>query len=207
MVERWRALVERVGDKRRGAVWRAIFDDVCARYGAAERRYHTLEHVEACLRLLDGVRGRAGDADAIELAIWFHDAVYDSRRSDNEACSARLAEDALGRLGVARGIRERVGSLILATRHDGRVADADGGLMVDIDLAILGQPAAVFDAYEAGIRFEYEWVAEAAFRAGRAKVLRGFLERPSIYATEYFRGKLEEAARGNIMRSLARLGA
>ena len=207
MIERWMTLVGRVFEAGRTEVARAVYEDLIARYGASERRYHNLGHIQACLQLLDTVRGLAGSADAIELAIWFHDAIYDSHRSDNEECSAQLAAEALARLGAPGTLATVVSDLILATRHQAVPARPDAAILVDIDLAILGQPAAIFDAYEAGIRAEYGWVAEEDFRLGRSKVLRGFLRRPRIYATEYFHEALERAARENLARSLARLAA
>src|SRR5580698_10201794 len=100
MLDRWLALIARVSDDFHPDAAREVFDDLFARYTAADRRYHDFHHIEACLRLLDSVRGLARHPDSIELAIWFHDVVYDSRRSDNEEASASLAVDALGRLGV-----------------------------------------------------------------------------------------------------------
>ena len=55
---------------------------------------------------------------------------------------------------------------------------------MDIDLAILGQPQAVFDAYEKAVRAEYAFVSDEQFRVGRAAVLRSFLERPAIFTGE-----------------------
>jgi len=150
---------------------------------------------------------------AVITAIWFHDIVYDATRSDNEAASADLAEKLLREMGRGAGIDEAettsfiatVRGLIMDTRHAATPASLDGQYLVDIDLAILGQAAERFDAYEQAIRLEYAHVPEEAFRAGRAGVLRKFLERPAIYHTELFRQKYEAAARGNIARSIAAL--
>ena len=73
-----------------------------------------------------------------------------------------------------------------------------------IDLAILGASTEAFDVYEAAIRSEYGWVAESAFRERRRDIMRGFLERERIYSTDHFHRQLEEAARRNLRRSLAR---
>lgn len=207
MLERWLTLVGRVSPGGSGPEARAVHQDLVARYTAAERRYHDLRHIEACLNLLDGVRRLASSPDAVELAIWFHDAVYDSRRHDNEEASATLADGAMKRIGIDRETAQPVRGLILATRHAQPPVDADAALLVDIDLSILGQPEAVFDEYERGVRFEYAWVPEADFRAGRSKVLQSFLARPRIYCTDHFRGALEAGARANLARSLARLAS
>jgi predicted metal-dependent HD superfamily phosphohydrolase len=206
VLDRWLALVNRVAtEKIEHDAVRAVFDELHARYTAADRRYHDIHHIDDCLRLFDQVRRLASQPDAIELAIWFHDAIYDSHKSDNEAASASLADSALMQLSVPDALRRSVCELILATQHRVPPADPDAALLVDIDLSILGQPAAKFDAYEAGVRFEYAWVAEADFHAGRSKVLQSFLDRERIYTTKYFGAALEEAARRNLKRSLAKL--
>jgi predicted metal-dependent HD superfamily phosphohydrolase len=205
MLDRWRALVARVTDTPGNDAARAVFDDLFARYTAADRRYHDIHHIDDCLQLFDTVRALASKPDAIELAIWFHDAIYDSHKSDNEASSASLADSALMQLGVPRAMTQSVCDLILATQHNAPPTNPDAALLVDIDLSILGQPEPIFDAFEAGVRFEYAWVTDSAFRAGRSKVLQSFLDRPRIYTTDYFSAAFESSARENLTRTLANL--
>ncbi len=205
MLDRWLALIARVLKTPGHDAAKNVFDDLHTRYTEPHRRYHDIHHIDHCLQLFDTVRTLASQPDAIELAIWFHDAIYDSHKSDNEATSASLADSALMQLGVPRATRQSVCDLILATQHNAPPADPDPALLVDIDLSILGQPAPIFDAYEAGIRFEYAWVTESAFREGRSKVLQSFLDRPRIYTTDHFSAALESAARENLNRSLANL--
>jgi predicted metal-dependent HD superfamily phosphohydrolase len=164
MLDRWLALVARVTETPEHDAARAVFDDLYARYTAADRRYHDIQHIDECLQLFDTVRSLALQPDTIELAIWFHDAIYDSHKSDNEASSARLAESALVQLGVPRATRQSVCDLILAAQHNAPPTDPDAALLVDIDLSILGQPAPIFDAYEAGVRFEYSQLRQCVTR-------------------------------------------
>src|SRR6185295_1221583 len=112
----------------------------------------------------------------VEIALWFHDAVYDVHRHDNERRSADWARDALAGAGVAATAIARVEALVMATRHATTTpGSADEELLVDIDLAILGADAARFAEYAAQIRREYAHVADAEFRAGRSAVLAAFL--------------------------------
>src|SRR5439155_4146552 len=120
---------------------------------------------------------------AIELAIWFHDVIYDGRRQDNEERSAELADVQLKRLEIGDAFRAEVRRLILLTRHDREPADIDGKLMVDIDLASLARPAEVFNENTRLIRREYPHVAEADFARGRREMLGRFLARPRLYYT------------------------
>ena len=186
--------------------------ELSALYGAPDRHYHGLAHIEALLALAREYRSALSDPDAVEAAIWFHDAIYDSRRSDNETRSAELALERLaGRTGAER--RGRIATMIEATATHtlpdlgDKAAGRDAALFLDMDLSILGAAPAEFDAYEAAVRREYGWVEEEAWRAGRAAVLEKFLARPHIFHTEAFRQRFEAQARENLARSLAALGS
>lgn len=180
------------------------------RYGEPHRAYHTLEHVRACLAHFDAVRALLRQPARVELAIWFHDAIYDPRAADNEERSAQWAYEALRAAGAGEEAAQQVAALIRLTQHgaepgDGRPDGNDASLLLDIDLAILGADPAAFDAYEAQIRREYSWVPWPEFCRKRAAVLRTFTQRPAIYRTDYFRRRFEESARQNLRRSLEKL--
>ena len=182
----------------------ALFDRLAELYRSPGRHYHTDVHVTECLRALDGHRDLAERPDEVELAIWFHDAIYDTRRSDNEDASALLALECLGPLGVREDSLDRLAQLIRWTqRHDAQ--GRDGELLIDIDLGILGQAPEVFARYDAAIRAEYAWVPDQDYRAGRAQVLRSFLGRERIFVTPTFHDAFEGAARANLARALAQL--
>jgi predicted metal-dependent HD superfamily phosphohydrolase len=199
---RWDALWRRLGARGDAA---AVHDGLVGRYAEPHRAYHTLGHVAACLAEWDGARGGASDPDAGELALWFHDAVYDPRAGDNEARSADLAAAACREAGVGETFARRVAGLILETRHAGSPETPDGALVADADLAIFGRPPDEFAAYEAGIRREYAWVPVPEYRRGRSDILRRFLDRPAVYATSHFRERYEVQARRNLEGLLARL--
>ncbi|AZO01835.1 MULTISPECIES: hypothetical protein [unclassified Mesorhizobium] len=188
----------------------ALKSELAALYSAEDRHYHGLSHIEAMLALADEYRGLLDDPQAVEAAIWFHDAIYDSRAKDNEAKSAQLAEKRLaGRVDPGRIVR--IAAMINATANHQlpplRDEDAlsDAALLLDMDLAILGADPAVFDAYEQAVRLEYGWVEEPMWRAGRSAVLKSFLARPHIFYTAEFQNRFEPKARQNIERSLAAL--
>jgi predicted metal-dependent HD superfamily phosphohydrolase len=202
LANRWRALCQRMG--LRGDV-DAPFTRIVAAYEEPTRPYHNLRHIAECLGEFAAVHSQARDPDAIEAAIWFHDAIYDATRPDNEGKSADLAADVLRQLGADESRIGTIRELILATRHKTPPVDPDQQLLTDIDLAILGQPAAAFNAYERAIRQEYSYVPDAQFVAGRAAILKAFLARDVIYTTNYFRAKYDQAARENVKRSIARL--
>jgi predicted metal-dependent HD superfamily phosphohydrolase len=184
--------------------------ELAAAYTAPDRHYHDLRHIEALLGLADACGDAIIDREAVEAAIWFHDAVYDTRREDNEERSAALAEERLAGTASVERIA-RIAAMIRATaghaRPDfsGGPAAQDCALFLDMDLSILGSPEADFDAYEADVRREYDWVTDEQWRQGRRAVLAGLLARPAIYATERFRASHEATARSNLARAIARL--
>jgi len=175
------------------------------RWREPQRFYHGLRHLEECLARFAEVRALAQDADVVEAALWFHDAIYDARRDDNEARSAALARAMLEQRGVDSARIARVESIILATRHAFPSADPDAQLTCDIDLAVLGADEARFDEYERDVRAEYSWVPMPIFRVKRAEILMRFLASPRIFQTEWFHSRLDDAARDNLSRSLEAL--
>lgn len=193
---------------RWGRLWRtlklappaALGEALLARYGEEYRRYHTRQHLEECLDWLDRAHGQCERPAEVELALWFHDAVYAPGRSDNEERSADWAARALLEAGGSPEIAGRVRELVLATGHHRRPETRDQRVMVDIDLAILGAPAERFGQYEEQIRQEYPEVPLDRFRAARREFLAPWLQSPRIYRTEFFRERLEKPARENLAR-------
>lgn len=174
-------------------------------YAEPHRHYHSMQHLRECLALLDRLALQAQSAAQVEMALWFHDAIYDTGRHDNEQRSADWARQSAIDLGVDPGQAQRIADLILVTRHDAVPADADAALLVDIDLAILGAAPARFDEYERQVREEYHQVPDADFRRGRAAILQQFLARETLYSTPECRSWFEAAARDNLRRSIAHL--
>ena len=185
-----------------------LFNQLVRAYGEPQRHYHTLQHLRECLAHWDAASALARRPEEVELALWFHDAVYDPRRKDNEERSAQWAREAVAAAGCPPALGERIAQLVLATAsHQAAADDPDAQLLLDIDLAILGASPQRFDESSRQVRAEYAHVADADFRAGRSRVLAGFLARDRIYVTAPFHDALEQRARDNIGRSLAALQA
>lgn len=198
----WECLWQRLGAVGDG---RAVFDDLMCRWSEPQRAYHNVEHLEHCLAELRGVEESLTGRDAVEFALWFHDAVYEPKAADNEERSAELAGQVADTAGLSASFVACVTTLILATKRHEPATDRDTAVLLDVDLSILGQPLERFDRYEAEIRQEYAWVPGAMFRTKRAEILTAFLARPAIYQTEQFRARYEQAARTNLQRSIDRL--
>lgn len=184
--QRWMAMWKRLGAQGNAD---AVYNDLVARYSEPHRAYHTLTHVGYCLDELEQVQQIVTNPDAVELALWCHDAIYDTKSKDNEERSTALAVEMVRSASLPDNFGQSVASLIMATKHSAAPIDSDARLLVDIDLSILGQTNDKFDEYEQQIRKEYEWVSRSAFVAGRLAILKSFLDRPHIYATQFFRDK------------------
>jgi predicted metal-dependent HD superfamily phosphohydrolase len=177
-----------------------VFEKLCTRYSEPTRKYHSMQHLRECITHFEDSSTLARQPAEVEMALWFHDAIYELGARDNEAASARWAEAELLQAGVAREAIDRVLAMIMATLHSATPSDADERLLVDIDLSILGANEARFQEYENQIREEYAFVPEPLFRQKRGEILRSFLERPRIYNTPFYFEKLERIARSNLGR-------
>lgn len=177
-----------------------LFEQLKAAYAEPQRHYHTLQHLGECLAAFDEAQALAEHPHAVEMALWFHDAIYDVKGHDNEQRSAEWSRDALLAAGVSSESAKHVHDLVLATRHTAVPSGQDERLLVDIDLSILAAERARFDEYEQQIRQEYRYVPGFLFRRKRREILKGFLDRPAIYSTPHFHDRLEGRARDNLRR-------
>ena len=200
----WENLAEPyTADRRIVERW---FQHLVKLYSARGRAYHNLSHIRSLMVLGDSVKGRLRNCDGLKFAVWFHDAVYHTRRKDNEERSAELASQSLIELGVPAELRELVGEMILATKQhqtDGSSTDLD--YFLDLDLSILGSEEQTYLRYSAAIRREYWWVPRGTYRRGRQEVLASFLNRKSIYYTEEMGLRYEQQARRNIEHEIESL--
>ncbi len=151
------------------------------RYAEPQRHYHTWTHILACFDARDALESQP--STAVDLALLFHDAVYDPLAADNEERSAELLIEEGRRAWMDERVLQRARRLIGATKHDGVADDEQACVVVDSDLSILGTAPDVFAEYERQVRAEYAMVDDASYAAGRAAVLRSFLGRDTIYAT------------------------
>jgi len=170
-------------------------------YSEPQRAYHTLQHLVECLLVFDEARasGLIANPDLIEMALWFHDAVYNPQGSNNEELSAQMAMDAMGESDLSRAVAR----LILLTKSHQPGDGPDDAWIIDIDLAIFAQPVKRVLEYERQIRAEYAWVPQEVYAEKRAEILRGFLARPQIYITAWAQERFEACARENLRALIA----
>jgi len=186
---------------------RTLLDRLLARHREKHRHYHTAAHVDWVIRHVDELASvePIDHLDEVIAAAFYHDAVYEPTYPANERASARLARRDLASVGWDADAVERVVSMIEATEHGVTDAEGDTAVLLDADLAILGADPAGYTAYATGVRAEYRHVTDDDWQTGRATVLEGFLERPTIYSTPTARDRWETRARANLTDELASL--
>lgn len=200
--QKWHASLRRCGlDDPSGVV----LAELEALHAERHRKYHNLEHVLDCLGHLESLPVEGVDLAALELSIWFHDAIYSPLKGGNERASAELARERLAAMGADSALQQKVHRLIMVTTHDTRPRDLDESVMIDVDLAILGSGREVFERYEQNIRKEYRLVPRPLYRQKRKEILQSFLARSAIFNTEVFRESFEARARSNLEWAIARL--
>ena len=185
----------------------SAFAELIAGYRAPERHYHNVAHIEALLVSSRTYAKHLVDRTVVDLAIFYHDLVYDPTRSDNEARSAAVARDRLIGCGLDPARVEAVAEAIEATRHATAWSAGDGDIdhLLDFDLAILAADDDVYEGYARAIRREYAVYPDLLYRPGRAKVLGAFLAMPRIYRVPALAALWEARARTNMTGELARL--
>lgn len=175
-------------------------------YHTPYRAYHNLNHIAACLQSAQPYLHQTDDPIAVQLAIWFHDLIYNTQANDNEQQSAQYAYQSLQFAGVSDSLLAEVPRLILTTQtHQAEADDRNAHLLLDADLAILGAAATIYQQYAQAIREEYHWVPDDAYRQGRGRVLQQFHQRPRLYFTEPYTIQLEAQARRNIQQEIETL--
>lgn len=154
----------------------ALAERLLAAWGADSRGYHDTEHLVEVLARLDEL---ACTAPTVELAAWFHDAVYTGATDGaDERASAAMARTELTELGLPTAAADRVAELVAVTvDHVPAAGDTEAAMLCDADLAILAADPARYQRYVAGVRRDFAHVPDAAFAAGRAAILLRLLQR------------------------------
>ena len=168
-------------------------------FAYSSNHYHTHQHIVECLELFHQIKDQLQDPIAVELAIWFHDIIYDPKASDNEEKSAKIMMKHC--IGILKKPRlEKVFQWIVSTKKHQATTDQDLRYLLDIDLAILGSSEQRFEEYEQQIRFEYAWVESEIYQMKRQAVLQYFADMEPLYQTLYFQEHFEKQAKINLKK-------
>lgn len=169
-------------------------------YSHDSRYYHNLSHIRSMISLSKQFEKQVEDYDSFLFSVFYHDAIYDTAKNDNEKQSSLLLRDHLIKTTFDK--IEKCMKLIESTANHIAINDFDFSLFLDIDLSILGESWSHYQNYMSNIRKEYNNFDEQTFNSGRLKVLKSFLENKNIYKTEYFKDKYELQARSNMSHEI-----
>ena len=193
----WKRCASGNADDRGAEVYR----DLRAHYSEGHRRYHTPAHIAHCLKLFDLASHKMDEPDAVEMSIWFHDAIYDGSASDNEERSARYFIQTCGS-DVDQAFQSKVHDLIMVTVHKELPLTPDQRYMVDIDLSSFGLPWKKFLEDSEAVREEFRHLSDQEFYSAQTQFLQKLVARKHFCFTEFFRDRHEKTARRNIARYL-----
>lgn len=195
--DRWSKFSTRLAIKQQEVIWSKFVEY----YSGDDRHYHDLQHLQDCLTKLDQWPEEIlkTTRDSIELAIWFHDVIYDTHSPDNEKASADLASHHLRNHPLSASCN----ALIMATKHNSTLLTPAEKILCDIDLSILGSSSDKYLTYTENIRKEYHWVEAKQYAIARAKVLNNFQNRITIFQTPHGYNRWEKRSRINIANELS----
>ncbi|MFT6963870.1 MAG: putative metal-dependent HD superfamily phosphohydrolase [Flammeovirgaceae bacterium] len=179
----------------------SIFSKLVEMHTEKHRKYHNLTHLQDLFGKWNQLDLNFVKPVEISFSIWFHDCVYNSLKSNNEAKSADFAVEILSEhSNLTKTQIDSIEKLILATaKHiPNPTEEPDCSLFLDLDLSILGAEKSRYQEYMQEIRSEYKHVPSFLYRRGRKKILQAFAQKPTIFYTETFRELYETQARENL---------
>ncbi len=182
-------------------LWKEIEENYCQ----SNRHYHNLDHLSYMFKKANEYKANLEDFDTLSFSIFYHDFIYNTKRSNNEEKSAEAARERLTKLGVPRFKIVKCQQQIMATKAHREDDDTDRSYLVDFDLAILGEDSETYQNYTRKIRKEYSLYPNILYNPGRKKVLKHFLEMDNIFKMPDFRNRYEEQVRKNIQYELENL--
>ena len=185
-------------------VIRSSYHELIRFYNEGHRQYHNLNHINNCLEVFDQVKKLCEDPNAVEIAIWCHDIIYDPTRQDNEEKSAQWIFNILSTAKTPIQNAAHIARLIKATCSHTSY-DTDSQILNDIDFSILGAPIAEYHSYSQAIRKEYSHVPDNMYTPARQGVLQKILSRKPIFNTPHFVNMYERSTRRNLENEIRSL--
>ncbi len=173
--------------------------ELTARYSEPQRHYHNAAHIEDLLEKFAPLASGFLAPDEAIAAVYFHDAIYETGKPDNESRSAQLAREALSQLGMGEPAVDRVTAMIEATASHEATGDPDTDLFIDLDMSILASPHDRYERYAHEVMAEFTTIySKADYCAGRiAMFLEPTMNRENVFLTLAF-ADADDIARQNM---------
>ena len=172
-------------------------------YSEKKRFYHTLTHLEYLYGKLFHYKQHIDDWDTILFTMFFHDIIYNTKKSNNEEKSAEFAKAFLKELDFPLDKINRCNVQITATKSHEIQEDSDSNIFNDMDLFILSEDWDTYCIYTQQIRNEYSIYPTFIYRPGRVKVLQHFLKQKQVFKSSFLDNSVELQARANILKEIA----
>lgn len=172
-------------------------------YSQKNRYYHNLSHLENMMLSFKKYQSEIQMQNEVCYAIFYHDIVYNAKKTDNELKSAEFALSIIPKEVTIN--RTLVFDMIVATKQHEHNENEDTNWLIDFDLEILAKDWDNYEAYYKQIRKEYRIYPDFLYKPGRKKALQHFLENATIYQTETYQNLYEAKARENIQKEIAQL--
>ncbi len=179
------------------------WNEIESKYSSKSRHYHNLDHLKNMLSELDIVKSQVKKLDALLFAIFYHDIIYKSTRSDNEHRSALTFEKRISKTSFSH-LNECMEQIEMTKEHK-LSSDQDTNILLDLDLSILGKSPKEYKEYCIQIRNEYSIYPNFIYRKGRTKALKSILDSNSIFKTDFFKQQYENQAQENLKLELSQL--
>jgi predicted metal-dependent HD superfamily phosphohydrolase len=182
-----------------------LWNEIEKAYSNKKRHYHNLSHLQNLLAQLEAVQQDIKNWDAVLFALFYHDAVYNVLKKDNEEKSALLAVKRLATIGCSELTTQTCSRIILATKRHDTDANQDINYFTDADLSILGAAWSDYQVYAQNVRKEYALYPDIIYNPGRRKVLEHFLSMKQIFKTAFFFDRFELQANINLKKEIESL--
>jgi len=174
-----------------------VWNLITRHYSEQHRFYHTRAHILDCLKQLDDAKEHIPNPNAVELAIWFHDVIYDPAATDNEKQSAVLFSQIADKT-FPESLIHKVSDLIMATMHIDQPDDEDQAYLLDIDLSSIASNWQRFTKDNSDLRKEEKHLTTKEYNEKKLGFFKMLLERERIFFTDFFHQACEEKARANM---------
>lgn len=150
---------------------------ILEKYSELHRYYHDYSHLVELFKKLEELRDVSSLKEIIKnqekeliYQTFFHDLVYDPKKTDNEEVSAKMFEDYYKQDDTTKS---KVVAGILATKSHTKPTQYEiNDVFLDLDLSILSAAPEKFKEYEDNIRREYSFVPEDVYIAARGNIMK-----------------------------------
>jgi len=181
------------------------FDEIILAHEDEGRYYHNLEHLNDLFTELEQASHLIDDFNLVNIAVFYHDIIYNPTANNNEEKSAEFSSNHLKLMGASEQLIKSVHEAIIRTKKHSESENNNINLFTDADLSILATKPEDYKNYSQKIRYEYITYPSYLFDKGRIQALKQLMDTGRIFKTEYFYKLYEKQALDNLQDELKSL--